>query len=762
MIKSKDKLIAMVLFVCLLTVVSLVLNLYSTTSRRVYAEESMKYVKELRVSSSGSSSGASDYLSNNGYSVVDGDLNANTGKDFVYLGYKSTSERADAIHSIKLLSSTNGVYTSKYATVSNTVMYIRENSLEAYEQLSEEDAANNKVIPYKYENGDPGAFSDLEDVAKWILDAVNNFKANYIGNSPFAKSAYEILNTMCINDIVYQPTTEGEKVLLGDYLINGTYQWYDLLPIFTECGGEMSSGLYEVLLVGQRSINEDSFLTKMSKGVIASNNITDEEWNAYASVFVTWFDMISQFCMENSAFYLFGAICDELATYSYGDATLREFFMQAAHNEDEVKAVIKTLNKYELELLLVANPVITLLNATVDDVSKLALEYSDFEGNYNFWAYSDRDMYTKEISLTAAAAKKQQRDAVAGRDFWKTDIIVQSSLGALIAVTLTVMSITYFVSKSLTTKATTLAQTSLDDALRGAFTMKNGGGSLLYKNAVASAEKASVMLKTATRVSNVAKVLSVVGKVVIVVAVVAMVVLLVYSLVQYYKNELPNYDDMPNIVYDEVYYEGNPHLVKYTLVNGANIDSKKSADLNGGGAPTWNALYTSTSEYAGDPINTNIQIKGGSGVDNNMRGVSFFGENKSGSTNSGVLTTSKGCYISYGYYCDHRGTSFTTTSTEHEFVCNKCGETVHEEHYSSNTITLIEATETSEGYEMGTCDACGAVYGKTTPKLAPTSGTIFVGAAGWILLPLALIIGGAIGALIGIYALKKKKAKAQE
>src|SRR5574344_1266588 len=73
------------------------------------------YLKEIRISTADSAEEAKRWLTNNGYLILDQDLNAGTGEDeYVYLGYKTTTDVSEAITDISMLNMNGGFKTINY------------------------------------------------------------------------------------------------------------------------------------------------------------------------------------------------------------------------------------------------------------------------------------------------------------------------------------------------------------------------------------------------------------------------------------------------------------------------------------------------------------------------------------------------------------------------------------------------------------------------------------------------------------------------
>ena len=94
----------------ILTVFMLVTALPITS----FAAKQETYIKEIRISTASTADAAKKWLTDNGYIVVDVDLNQKTGKDCVYIGYKTTTNPDEAITDISLMQMDGGYSFSEY------------------------------------------------------------------------------------------------------------------------------------------------------------------------------------------------------------------------------------------------------------------------------------------------------------------------------------------------------------------------------------------------------------------------------------------------------------------------------------------------------------------------------------------------------------------------------------------------------------------------------------------------------------------------
>ena len=103
--KKSTKIISLIL-----TVLMLVTALPITA----FAAKQETYIKEIRISTASTADAAKKWLTDNGYIVVDTDLNQKTGKDYVYIGYKTTTNPDEAITDISLMQMDGGYSFAEY------------------------------------------------------------------------------------------------------------------------------------------------------------------------------------------------------------------------------------------------------------------------------------------------------------------------------------------------------------------------------------------------------------------------------------------------------------------------------------------------------------------------------------------------------------------------------------------------------------------------------------------------------------------------
>ena len=179
----------------LLTVIMLVMAIPVTA----FAAKGEVYIKEFRISTASTADAAKKYLTDEGYTVVNVDLNQRSGKGCVYIGYKTTTNPNEAITDIALMQMDGGYSFSEYEALLELKMQ---------------------------EIGDM-----LDSLSVCLAEA----RANYAAGMPNAVGACEILN-------FFKEDDSGK--LLGDFLLGQEPSREELIKIFlrsravgrVECG----------------------------------------------------------------------------------------------------------------------------------------------------------------------------------------------------------------------------------------------------------------------------------------------------------------------------------------------------------------------------------------------------------------------------------------------------------------------------------------------------------------------------------------------
>ncbi len=156
-------------FKAILSLVLAVVLTFSTCANAFAASSKQTYIKDVVISYGKTAAEAKDWLTKNGYEILDYDLNEGADdwrstKRAVYLGYTTTNDPEEAITDMRLMNMKGGY------------------SVQDYQMLLDEQKANIKL------------FIDNFTVA------INEFRANYAAGQERAKAAYELLNLLYDDD----------------------------------------------------------------------------------------------------------------------------------------------------------------------------------------------------------------------------------------------------------------------------------------------------------------------------------------------------------------------------------------------------------------------------------------------------------------------------------------------------------------------------------------------------------------------------------
>ena len=130
----------------------------------VFAAGEKEYIKEVRISTASTEAAAKQWLTDNGYRVLDVNLNQKSGGDAVYMGYIATTNPNEAITDMAIMQMDGGY------------------SFTEYEAMLKERAEDISAL--------------IDSIYTAILTARDNYKNGYVG----AVKACEILNTFVEDD----------------------------------------------------------------------------------------------------------------------------------------------------------------------------------------------------------------------------------------------------------------------------------------------------------------------------------------------------------------------------------------------------------------------------------------------------------------------------------------------------------------------------------------------------------------------------------
>lgn len=212
--------------IALILVISFAIQYPLQMIGRVWAADKVYYISEIKAFTAETEEQAKKLCENEGFVCAQKNLNGGTGKDAVFMGYKLTENKYEALYDIKLLHMNGGYEIKDYG--------------DANAQLEKSNAG----------------------AAETMFASANEFAINYKEGSPKAQEAFVGLNLFTI--------PEANDAKLGDYILQGKADKDFFAKIITRASTGAVNAITNFLATG---------LTPLEKG-------TDEETGK--EVDVTW------------------------------------------------------------------------------------------------------------------------------------------------------------------------------------------------------------------------------------------------------------------------------------------------------------------------------------------------------------------------------------------------------------------------------------------------------------------------------------------
>ena len=265
-----------------------------------FAAKDEIYIKEIRISTASTEAEAKNFLIDNGYTVVNTDLNQKTGKDCVFIGYKTTADPDEAITDISLMQMDGGY------------------SFAEYEALLEQKT------------------NEINNMLDSLSECLAEARANLAAGQKNAQGAREVLN-------FFKEDDSGK--LLGDFLLGQETSREDLVKVFLQANGDVASIIYNMLAFACTDNGEDtSWLAKLENVDIWGEYdplVYSDAASAIVDAFVNIHDMIVTY--ENE----YMGIADNIGNNSeYADYTDEEIEDLLPDSYAEYAVVYETLSQY--------------------------------------------------------------------------------------------------------------------------------------------------------------------------------------------------------------------------------------------------------------------------------------------------------------------------------------------------------------------------------------------------------------------------------
>ena len=608
-----------------------------------FAAKQETYLKEIRISTGATAKEAKQWLIDNGYTVMDVDLNQKTGKDYVYMGYKTTTDPDEAITDISLMQMNGGYSFSDYeAMIEKQKTQISDmiNSLNASLTEARANYASGKKcaigaheVLNRFKEDDSGKYlGDLLFVEE--IDTTVLTKILLQGNADITLLIHQMLAFACtdyeleeswLDKLKYVDAYEVEEKLLN----NG------MLPYYDDLASKMASSF---------TIIQDKIKYYETVCKPFDDNYSQEEFDAMS------FDEQLDYFPEdyNESVLLYSA----LSNYQYRDGTLKDFFMQEYDELDgeDFYPLYVTMTDGQRAILPFVDYTLMIALAEHDDESaeqyvQSCLETLDYYEikEVSVYANVDRSLFDGGVALTNASLRKS---ASTGETPWYSDknidhdlsVVLNTVAGSAFGLAIGAVVVSSAVNAamkstvSVATAASRASLVSLDKILVNTLwdaclqqgievpvevststfrsfaagiememmdkTVLDKGMASLTK-AEASVTQAATAATTTARYQIMQRILTAANVVMMVAFGITLIAEGIKIGIKVYNYYHPEYTEIPRIIVDEIVTDSDSYYVNYYAVKD---QTDNSGDLNAWSAQRWNALYTTTDKKAGDPI----------------------------------------------------------------------------------------------------------------------------------------------------------------
>ena len=610
-----------------------------------FAAKRETYIKEIRISTAATDDEAKQWLIDNDYIVLDANLNQKTGKDCVYIGYKTTTNPDEAITDISLMQMDGGYSFSEYEAMIERKKVELASIIASFAASITEARAN-------YAAGQTGALAAYKIFDRFVEDDSGKSLAELFfgATDPDTKVLEKIFlqGNSAISGIVYNGlalacTDNGETTSwLAKLATQDPYGEYDEL-LYSDVADDMFDSFEEI----NKALGE--YIEK-GKPIVDSLELTDDMSLEEAN------DVIPTEYAQEMMLY------DTLSDYTYNGKSLLEFFLQDPNEIDTEefyplldamsvgqRAILKFVGLRDLISFAAGNAsgieyYETLLLSVFGDM-KIEEKVSVYYG-------VDRSLFDGGVALTNASLRKSastgDRSWYSEKNLNPTVSIALRTIQGVSGLTMIAMPIWRKMAGSTAKKeATALAKSTLE-TLQDLHNMVDTIGdtnsvyTALMKGYLdnpsqkAVAEAITKQADDAGRAllnSAYSKITTIYNAVMGVAAGIMLIAEGIAIGIKVYNYYHPEYSEIPRIIVDEVVTDTDSYYVNYYAVKD---HTGEFGDLNAWSAQRWNALYTTTDKKAGDPIIASsliVKLKDSAFPSDEHGAVHYFGETAAANVN---------------------------------------------------------------------------------------------------------------------------------
>jgi len=627
--------------------------LFVTICPKAETLDTKTYVKEIVTSTAQTDAAAKKWLTDNGYIVVPSNINAGTDEDPVYLGYKTTTKKSEAITDISFMDMDGG-----------------------YEWMDYEAFATQNQ-------------NNIAEMTRNLSITCKEMKSNLDNGSKAATVALSYLNIFTVPEA-------NQK--LGDYLLDSSRTDTDYRRILLICNSLVINIIYSQLSLGCTESSTDNFITRLSssgpdcalrgedceeywneksdnyskdaKNILTALQAFEKEYNfALARKTANGGEIVTPSAStENEAENQLASFAENGSKTADGDTDALTFSVYEYLNQYDYTSTLPTtegenyrlfpnstklgdlilelskIDKEDEEQLSLLYPLVESLTpaqryllctqgftgftsiAISDDETLTTLEqkhdeyanmlYSALDSDVaSVWVGTNKDLFDQKIGITT----KAKRDADASSDYDELTKVTNFDTNIKVA-------LCYIGAAAAATAGVSL--------------IVIGVGAFIFKGAVATVACGISIMTGAISATVSGVAFGCVGAIgialtglVVAALIVCAIVYAVDYFVDLYNYYHPDYSEIPAVMVDS-YEDG------YITYKAVKNNKGKPADINIWEGRRWNALYVTTDENAGSPLTVNSDglafkvIYGSTSIPQYSSPVARFGTTKAVNLNS--------------------------------------------------------------------------------------------------------------------------------
>ena len=650
-------------FFCLLLAV---LMLATAVPISAFAAEEKQYIKEVRISTASTESAAKQWLLDNGYKVLDVNLNKNTRADAVYMGYITTTNPDEAITDMSIMQMDGGYSFADYETMieekkadinflldslSSSIELARENYQNGYEGAIKACEFLNMFV----EDDSGKLLGDLIFVEKFDQSIIN--KIFLQGNSDVTMIVYNMLALACVD--IGEETSWLAK--LNNIDIFGDYDPH----VYQDISRKMFQSFKEI---HNMLAYYDQYCKEINEDPDAIKGLTEEE--------------LADFYPEDyqKATFLYATLTE----YNYGRGTLADFFSKDPNEvtAEEIYPIMAAMTPGERDIAVVVG-LTTMIAMAQNDTESLNKYFENYKKDIEHYAIDekisvyfgvDRSLFEGGVALTNDALREA---ASTGDNSWYSEDNINRglsiALGCLAGASLTTAITVACFSKKIVAASVASSEAFIAgiSASSSIAAVADEAAVMLYRDFMLrgihletiipnftgvpslSALKASLpadvaasnadiiaaadakvaqaegkMVAEATQAKNAtaARTMSAIKTVTYVAIGITLLIEAIRIGIKLYNHYHRDYTEIPRIIVSETADDNGTSYVNYYA---ALDQAGEYADLNAWYCTRWNALYTTKDKNAGDPIlaqGLTAQLKSNSMPSADSYAVHGFGE----------------------------------------------------------------------------------------------------------------------------------------